>query len=463
MLSELKPRGSRAPTLVCRSSRFVGSLSVVGVVAASLAMTAPVAAAVGTAAKVSPTATEIGVTATEIRIAVIADVDNPIVPGLFQGAVDGVRGAAKYLNSKAGGGGVGGRKLVVDFIDSKLNAAAARNATITACGQDLAMVGTSTTALTTDQDIVSCKDQAGATTGLPDVPAISGAVEACAPVAYPVNPNATVCSTVGQTPQTYQTNQGVFTYLKKQHKNLHGSYVFSNDTKSGAVTGQSLIHASTGAGIKADSTMSLSALAPQSAYTPVIQAMKQHGSNYQYTIGSVNGMIAVRSEAQLQGLTDPNIVWVCTAACYDKTLHAQAAVMNGTYVPLQYLPFEEAKSNATLANFVKYVGASKVNAFAAYGWVATLAFADATKAAVTKHGINGITRSSVFGGLRTLTAFDAGGMLGKVDIADHKISPCTLLTQFKNNKFVRIWPSRTGTFDCTPANYVKYEANFVGR
>ena len=29
--------------------------------------------------------------------------------------------AAKYLNSQAGGGGVAGRELVVDFIDSKLN------------------------------------------------------------------------------------------------------------------------------------------------------------------------------------------------------------------------------------------------------------------------------------------------------------------------------------------------------
>jgi len=454
--SKVTRTASRGRAFTRRRSAFVaGLVAVTSVTAGSVS-----ASAAG--AKPTATATEIGVTATEIRIAVIADVDNPIVPGLFQGAVDGVRGAAKYLNSKAGGSGIAGRKLVVDFIDSKLNANAARNATITACGQDLAMVGTSTTGLTTAADMVNCADRAGATTGLPDVPAITGAVEGCAPVAYPINPSATICSTIDQTPQTYQTNQGAFTYLKKQHKNLHGAYVFSNDTKAGAVTGQSLIHASTGAGIKADSTTSLSALAPQSAYTPVIQRMKQDGSNYQYTIGSVNGMIEVRSEAQIQGLTDPNIVWVCTAACYDKALHDQAEVMNRTYVPLQFLPFEEAKSNATLANFIKYVGASKVDAFAAYGWVSTLAFADAVKAVVAKHGINGLTRSSVFEGLQTLTAFDAGGMFGKVDIAHHKLTPCTLLTQFTNNKFVRVWPSKAGTFDCTPSNAVTYQADFLG-
>jgi hypothetical protein len=434
----------------------------VGVVVAASVMVAPVSASTGSANAEKPTATEIGVSATEIRIAVIADVDNPIVPGIFQGAVDGVEGAAKYLNSKAGGGGVAGRKLVVDFIDSKLSANAARNATITACAQDFALVGTSTTALTTADDLVNCADDAGAVTGLPDIPAINGAVEGCAPVAFPINPNAAICSTVGESPQTYQTNQGVFTHLTKQHKGLHGAYVFSNDSKAGAATGQVLIHASTGAGITADSTMGLSALAPQSAFTPVIQAMKADGSNYQYTVGAVNGMIAVRSEAQLQGLTDPDIVWVCTAACYDKTMHDQATVMDKTYVPLQFLPFEEAGSNATLKQFVKNVGADKVNAFAAYGWIATLAFADAMKAAVAEHGINGITRAALLDGIKSLTTFDAGGMVGTVDIANHKLSRCTLLTQFTNDKFVRVWPSKKGTFDCSPSNYLTFKADYLG-
>jgi len=92
-------------------------VSVVGVVVAAGSISAPVTASAASDSSEKPTATEIGVTATEIRIAIIADVDNPIVPGVFQGSVDGVRGAAKYLNSKAGGGGVAGRKLVVDFID----------------------------------------------------------------------------------------------------------------------------------------------------------------------------------------------------------------------------------------------------------------------------------------------------------------------------------------------------------
>ena len=428
----------------------------------AISTTGTVSATAASAAPEKPTATEVGVTATEVHIAVIADVDNPIVPGIFQGSVDGVKGAAKYLNSKAGGGGIAGRKLVVDFIDSKLSANAARNATITACGQDFAMVGTSTTGLANAADMENCPDQAGAATGLPDVPAISGAVIGCSSVSYPINPTSTICSTRDQSPQTYQSNQGVFTYLAKQHKGLHGAYVYGNDSKSGAVTGQSLIHAATGAGIPADSTHAVSALAPQSAYTPVIQAMKTDGSNFQYTIGSVNSMIAARSEAQLQGLTDPKILWVCTTACYDKALHDQAETMNGTYLPMQFLPFEESKSNPMLANFLKYVGRDKADAFAAYGWVATMAFAEAAKAVSAKDGVNGLTRSALFERIKTLTKFNAGGMYGTVDIANHKVSPCTLLTQFKNDKFVRVWPSKPGTFDCKPSNTVTYQADFAG-
>ena len=70
-----------------------------------------------------PTASDVGVTADEIRIGVIADNDNPFVPGIFKGAADAVEGAAKYINAN---GGIAGRELVVDVYDSKLNANEAR-------------------------------------------------------------------------------------------------------------------------------------------------------------------------------------------------------------------------------------------------------------------------------------------------------------------------------------------------
>ena len=151
-------------------------------------------------ASVAPTraASEIGVTAKTINIAVVADVDNPIAPNVFKGVVDGAQAGAKYVNAN---GGVAGRKLTVDFIDSHLNPNQTRNAIITACGQDLAMVGTATALFSGLDDLTGCKDKAGAATGLPDIGAIVlGTPEACAAVSFPVTPSQIDCSTVGQEP-----------------------------------------------------------------------------------------------------------------------------------------------------------------------------------------------------------------------------------------------------------------------
>ena len=231
-----------------------------------------------------PKATEIGVTAKEIHIAIAADVDNPFVPGLFQGAVDGVNGAADYINSKAGGSGLAGRKLVVDFYDTHLNANDSRNATIQACENDLAMVGGLVLLLSNVDDITGCKDQAGQATGLPNLPeTATGIPENCAPTSFPAIGSSIDCATIGENPQTFFGNQGPAKWLLSQHRGgLHGPMIVGNDTKDGERGGtiQSLIDQH--AGIKADqgTTVPKSGRDPQSAYTPVIQKMKQDDSNY---------------------------------------------------------------------------------------------------------------------------------------------------------------------------------------
>jgi len=118
-----------------RKTRRTARLAVCAV-AFAIAATATTAGPAG-AADAKPVGGEVGITATQIRIAIVADVDTPLSPGVFQAQVDAMRGYARYVNKH---GGVAGRKLVVDFIDSKLNPDESRDATITACGNDFAMV-----------------------------------------------------------------------------------------------------------------------------------------------------------------------------------------------------------------------------------------------------------------------------------------------------------------------------------
>ncbi len=412
----------------------------------------------------TPKATEIGVTAKEIHIAVIADVDNPFAPGLFKGARDGVMAAAKYLNSKAGGGGVAGRRLVVDFLDSKLTPNDARNGVISACSNDYAMVGTFALFLSNMDDANNCKDQAGATTGLPDLASVTtGVVESCSPVAFPVSPPALDCATKDQNPQSYHGNQFDSKYLLKTHKNdLHGAMIVSGDTADANRGGTVLIDTVKQAGIKADQEVTVGGRDPQSAYTPIVNKMKADGSNYSYNSSAANSAILLRSEAALQGLTDPNIVWTCTIACYDKTVKQQASVMNGEYVPLTFLPFEETSTNPTLAAFMKYVGKANANGFSVYGWTATLAFKQAVEAIVKKDGVNGLTRKALLTtGVDNLTSFDAGGMIGTVDIKNKVPTPCSMITQLQKGQFVRLAPKKKGTFDCNKRNAVIIKADLI--
>src|SRR4051812_43592866 len=97
----------------------------VGIVTVLLATAGVLMGAPALAQSKANTATDVGISPTTIRVAVVTDVDNPIVPGVLQGIVDGVNGWGKYVNAN---GGIGGRKIQVDFIDSKLNANDARNA-----------------------------------------------------------------------------------------------------------------------------------------------------------------------------------------------------------------------------------------------------------------------------------------------------------------------------------------------
>src|SRR4029453_8409210 len=181
-------RGSERPEHLARPERLArGSGTMRGRRTGSLAAVAALVAMIATVASAAPmgaagegeepAAPEIGVTADEIRIGVIADVENQLSPGLFKGAADSVEAFAKWVNAH---GGLGGRKMAVDFLDSHLTADDARNAIIRACQEDFAIVGTSALFLNNVDDMVACADQSGAPTGLPDIPGVATEiVQAC--------------------------------------------------------------------------------------------------------------------------------------------------------------------------------------------------------------------------------------------------------------------------------------------
>jgi ABC-type branched-subunit amino acid transport system substrate-binding protein len=425
---------------------------------AVLAATIGLLPALGGAADEKPTASEIGVTAKEIHIATIADVDNSIAPGLFKGGVDGTTAAVKYINAN---GGIGGRKVVLDFIDSKLNPNEARNATITACENDLALVGTGTFLIANFDDAINCKDKAGAATGLPDMPAVAvNNAEACSPVTYSIQGSLLDCSTLGENPEKYTGQIGDSKYYAKTYgPKLQGPLVVSSDSASTRKTSSVLGLLAAQGGIDITSTIPMSSRDPQSAWTPVISQMKNDGANYNLTGNAVDTVILMRQEAQLQGLTDPDFLWACQSQCYDNKVVDAGDVMKDTRITLAFLPFNETKSNKTLAAFVKYVGKDNASAFAVWGWTSALLFQQAANAVIADKGVNGLTRANLLAQLKNTHEFDAGGMWGKMDPGNHANSPRFAIITFDGSKYSREYPKKAGTFDCTPSNRQTVELN----
>jgi hypothetical protein len=399
---------------------------------------------------------EIGVTADTIRIAVIADVDNPVQPGLFQGTVNGVQAFAKYIN---GHGKLAGRNVQVDFIDSHLSADEARNAVIRACQEDFAMVGTNALFFNNVQPLEQCVDKAGQATGLPDVPTLQTEVaHQCSTISFAVIASGLDCSTKDQHPQTYSARMGQILYYKKQNKDLHGVWVLPSDLKSTINSTAPVATGDVKAGVKQDQDFfKISGLATQSDYTPVAQSIKQHSSTYAQSISDYKSSVKMRKEAKVQGVTSVK-VWDCPLTCYDaKFLSEGGADVDGQYASLFFIPFEEAKQNKSVDAFLKSIGGqAKADGFAAQAWTAGLFFRDVVNNVVKADGNNGLTRARFIEEARKVHDFTAAvggqGMLGPTDVGGKKLNGCFVLTQVKNGKYVRIFPKDKGTLNCDSKN-----------
>src|SRR6266700_6138140 len=227
----------------------------------------------GAATATQPAATDIGVTGSEIRIGVIADVDTPLAPGAFKGARDAVLGFGRYINQH---GGLAGRKVAVDFYDSKLSPDETRNAIIAACQKDFAVVGTGALFMNNVDDMVNCADAKGQKTGLPDVPIVTiFPVEQASPVSFPITAPAQDFS--DPSGQTYRAQVGRFRwYLKNASKDLHGIFLVGTDFAALKAATLPIWAGAQKVGIKSDGVFGVSGLDPQDKFLPMVTALQSH-------------------------------------------------------------------------------------------------------------------------------------------------------------------------------------------
>jgi hypothetical protein len=395
------------------------------------------------------TAPEIGVTDKTITVTVIADTGSPIRPGLFQGSVDGVKAWAEYMNAEKGG--LACRQIVVKEADSKLSGEDAKNAIAAACGNSVALVGTTALFLDDISGLESCKDKTGATTGLPDFAELQTVpAHQCSEVSFAALPNSASCPYSGEGPRTFTVGYTQYDYYLNKHGQdaLHGVFVVPKDLPSTISASMPIFRAENQMGIKSDAEFGKSGLDTQPAYTEVAQAIKQNNSTYGRNGLDYQGSVLMRKEAEAQGV-DSVLVWDCSLQCYDKRMITEGGgATEGHYVWLNFLPLEDGDANPELAAFLKYN--EKPDGFGVQSWVAGQIFAQAVNDAIAANGNdpNAITRANILEGVRNLHEFDANGLIPTIDPGGRKGSVCLVGMQIQGDKFVRVSPLEPGTFDC---------------
>jgi len=394
-------------------------------------------------------ATDVGVTPTDITVEVMADVGSPLAPGLFQGNIDAMNAYAGYIN---GHGGIACRKLVVRTWDSKLSPSESKNGLIDSCANAFAMVGNNALFNPDPSPMTNCADKQGHATGLPDVAALANDInEQCAPTAFTVTGTSRHCPNepgAFPSPALIAPTQ----WLLQKYGPLHGLYLVPGDLPTTVQSSTYLLVAQEQAGVTWDATPKVSGLDAQPSYTPRVQLAKSKGSNYVYDGLNDIGMIRMRKESVAQGLTSVK-VWACSLACYTKAFLAEGgADVDGTYLSMSFLPFEEAKYNAEDQAYVSALG-SKVDSFGANAWQAAGAFKQAVDNVVKQKGPNGVTRAAVLDALQGITNFTDNGWTGPISLkGTGAFSGCYLILQVQQGKYVRVYPSKPGTMDCKSSN-----------
>ena len=393
------------------------------------------------------TSSEVGVTPTTITVTVTADTGSPLRPGLFQGSVDAVQAWAKYINAN---GGLACRHVVVKTADSKLTADDAQNSVTTACGNSLALVGTTALFLDNMKPAETCKDKTGKPVGIPDLAVIQTyAAEQCSPISFAALPFGGACPYSGEGVRMFREQTVTEDYYNKTFGKgtLHGVYLVPSDLPSTISASTPLFAADVALGIKQDAQFGVSSLSTQSAYTPYVQAIKSNTATFARDGSDYVSNVFFRKEAQVQGVNTVK-VWDCSLQCYDaRFISSGGSAVEKQYVWLSFLPFEDKGHNPELDNFLQYDKAP--DAFGAQAWVSGQIFAAAVNSVVAKSGPNGLTRAALLTGIRGLTNFDDNGFIAPTNIGGKIATKCLLGMQVQNGKFVRVDPVEPGKFDCT--------------
>ncbi|MFL6062063.1 MAG: ABC transporter substrate-binding protein [Marmoricola sp.] len=354
-----------------------------------------------------------GITSTTIRIGNSSDISGP-VPGLFTAAQQATKAYVDYFNST--GATICGRKLQLDLYDSRTDAAADQTGYAKGCENDFAMVGS-----------MSSFDSGGAQTaqscGLPDIRAISTTT---------ARGNCTTC--FGAQPAGPQAFQKVVSEFIIKHSGGRSAAMLYIDIGAAAANGQSQAGHEKAAGVNI--TVEKGIDVADFNYSPYVQALKSANVTSVQFIAS-SAQFARLAQAFAQSDYKPKVFLLDPTAYNEDYPKLAGSAAKGTYVFLNFTPFEEARSNREMNLYLQYLNqvspGAKPSFFGLFAWSSARLFAEQA----TKLG-GKLTRASLIASMHKVDNWTDNGAHAPQHVGSKQIGDCWRFLQWNGSAWVPV-------------------------
>ncbi len=372
-------------------------------------------------------ATDTGVTATTLTVANISDVSGA-VPGLFEDARFAVQAYVKYYTARFGT--LYGRKLQVLALDSQLDTGANRSATIQACNEAFAGVGS-----------VSAFDQGGAEEtkkcGIPDIRGLSTTDQMKAvPNAFPVN-----AAGLGG-----DRSMAVFGWAVKRFPDAikKAAYVYSDGQVTRDLAKQDIDGAEKSLGY--DFIDEIPVGTAETNYAPAVNELKSKGVRYVTFVGAYQQAANLAKEFSKQGFK-PDVYQPTVTAYTPNYIKQAGSASENTYVTILPSLLEEIDGNPELKLYAQWLGQVKPGAtptaIGQFAWAAAALFVEQMIKVGPKP-----TRKALLQLLPGIHGYEGNGLFPAQDVGGRRLSDCTQVVQVKGGRFVRVEPTKARSRRC---------------
>jgi branched-chain amino acid transport system substrate-binding protein len=428
-------RAGGVGALVKSKSRCVLASGLALTVGAGVLVVDTAAASAATPTTAAASATP-GVTASTITVGSISDISAPIA-GLFEGAKVGTQAYFAMINSQ---GGVNGRKLVLNGMDSAFSSGTVSNDAKNIAANDFAFVG--------GFSLLDGAEQPAIDAG--KVPIVT---QVLTPSLY-TDPN--LYSAIPLVNGGEAT--GPFKWIKSQYPtDIKGVGVIGSNSAATAITAEHTFHNLTSSlGYKW--VYDRDASFTETSFLPDMIKMKNAGVKLLFEPTQQGAYISTMAQENKQEGLDALLL--SGANAYEAGFDPGSAG-NGTLVTTVSALYmgQDAKVIPAVATFDKWAKKvdpqTQLDLYTLYGWINAQLFVQALKGA----GANP-TRASLDAQLNKITSFNASGLISNQNPAQKIPGQCWIVAEYENGTWKRIPPDPKAGFVCKPGGF--YPSSYKG-